>query len=316
MSETQQSASTDRILWSLVAAAIMTLVVVLVLSHLDASRSLAFAADAVTVVLTFFVSYVVTRHFAIRSAKSELADLGMATGEQTVLVTDQIRELAAELYSFETSDERGALFLSQIANQLGRLSSQAELSFKNVQRMAGLDLSIDDLRIGVESTVEPGTVQELVRCPNCGEPKKVALSTLAGRNRATRCGKCKFGFTLNRLAENKIKITFEDVVRIDCPNPECDMTIPIKKKDRDQGVIIRNCFECYARIRFDVDSDTVDEWEIDQPLDVDEASVVGGHIDCPYCSRHLRLLAGRNSRGERVISCVNCTRLLRLQPAA
>jgi predicted Zn finger-like uncharacterized protein len=310
------SGLTDRIQWWLVAAAVGLLLTVLVLSHLDESRSLAFAADGVSVVLTFFVSYVVTRHFATYSARANLADLGMATGEQTVLVTDQLRDLASELQEFQTTDDRAELYLSQIASQLARLSSQTELSFKNVQRMAGLQLSIDDLRRGVASTVEPGTIKEVVNCPNCRTPKEVALSTIPGRSRATRCGKCRFGFTVNRLPENKVKLTFEDVVRIDCPNDSCTTSIPVKKRAGDQGVVIRNCFECYARIRFNVDSDEIEHWEIEQPIDVGGDTIREDHVNCPYCSHSVRLLQGRNSRGERLTSCANCTRLIRIVRAA
>lgn len=318
MAEPKESGAglTDRIQWWLVAAAVVLLLTILVLSHLDESRSLAFAADGASVVLTFFVSYVVTRHFATYSARANMADLGMATGEQTILVTEQLRELSLELQAFEATDDRVELFLSQIANQLDRISSQTELSFKNVQRMAGLDLSIADLRLGVASTVEAGTAKERVACPQCGTLKEVALSTAPGRSRVTRCGKCHFGFTLNRLSDDKVKLTFEDVVRIACPNDACTMSIPIKKRAQDQGVVIRNCFECYARIRFNADSDEVEQWQIEAPLDVSEELLEADHVDCPYCSHRMRLLQGRNSKGERLTSCSNCTRLVRVRPAA
>ncbi len=303
----------DAIQWWLVAGSIVLVAVLHLLSGFNESRPLSVATSLVTLLLTFFVSYVVTRHYAQKAARAELFDLGQASGEQTLLLSQQLRELATEAEGFQPDDDRSELFIDSMISHLNKMASQAELSFHNIQRMAGLDISMPALRAVVQTAIEEGLRTERVPCPHCRCDNDVLVPASEGKTKATKCGDCRKPFTVHRLAEGKLKIMFPELRELRCPNPKCSNEILIRKKEDEWGTVVRNCFECFARIRYDLDEGKVEGFEVETPLVASE--ILGGRVRCPYCGNRAVLKGGPNSRGERLMSCPSCTKLMRVEEA-
>lgn len=166
----------DAIEWGLTAGAILLIVVLQLMAYFGRNELLSLAANLSTVLLTFLVSYVITRYFAEKAARAELFDLGQASGEETALLSVQLQQLAEEVDDFTPEDERAQLYLATISSQLQKLASQADLTFHNIQRMAGLDISIPALRAEVQATIQHGIRQETVPCPHCRAENHVCRS--------------------------------------------------------------------------------------------------------------------------------------------
>jgi transposase-like protein len=300
----------DAIEWGMTAGAILLIVVLQVMAYFGKNELLSLAANLSTALFTFFVSYVITRYFAEKAARAELFDLGQASGEQVALLSLQLQQLAEEVDDFTPEDDRSQLYLTSISSQLQKLGSQAELSFHNIQRMAGLDFSMVALRDEVQTAIKHGIREEKVPCPHCGIENRVPVSTSPGASKPTKCVACRKPFTAHRLSDESIKLMFPDIHEVRCPNPKCGNQIFVKKKDTDWGTLIRNCFECYARIKYNVDTTAIEEWSTEAPLEASGLSA--DRVGCPYCGHESLLRGGRNSRGEKLMSCPSCTRLMRL----
>lgn len=296
--------------WWFVGASALVVVVVIFLKYAFPSNALSAVSDLVTVLLASFVSYAVSRYFATQSARSDLRDLAEATGEHIFLLSSQIRQLADESTDFQRDAERSRIFLEILRSQLHKLASQAELSFHNTQRLAGLDISIPALRDEVRTAFEEGTKIESVQCPRCKSPAEIVLSTNPGATRHSQCVKCRLPFMAHRLVDGTIRLAFEDANRIDCPNPACDNSLIINRRGHEHGVVIRNCFECFSRIRFNLDSRSVEGYDIEETLKVLDTAIVGGHGPCPYCSYDVTFKGTRNSKGAMVQFCPSCTKLM------
>jgi transposase-like protein len=307
-------------LW-LVVASIVVVVVVVVLANVVAIPVLSAVSNLVSLLLTFYVSYAITNHFAQKSSradlrgqeessKKELRNLAEASGEHIFLLSSQIRELAEETDSFDPDGDRSAIYLESLVSQMQKLASQAELSFHNMQRIAGLDISIPELRDEVRTTIEQGTRLENVSCPHCNDENQIALSLRANSTRHNRCSKCRKGFVLHRLPDGHAKVTFQDSFSIKCPNPGCNNEIFIRRKDSEWGIMIRNCFECFARVRYDLDRKEVEGYEIEKPLTQKQSAIVDGRGPCPYCSYSVVFKETKNDSGQQVQYCPNCTRLI------
>lgn len=295
--------------WFVAASAVVTLVVI-VLKYAFPSNALSAVSDLVTVLLASYVSFAVSRYFATQSARSDLRDLAEATGEHIFLLSSQIRQLADESGAYQADADRSRLYLETLRSQLHKLASQAELSFHNTQRLAGLDISIPALRDEVRTAFEEGTRTESIPCPRCKTPAEVILSTNAGATRHSQCTKCRLPFMAHRLMDGKIRLSYEDSHRVDCPNTGCSNSLIINRRGHERGTVIRNCYECFARIRFNLDSNTVEGYEVEQPLEVSQAKIVDGHGPCPYCSFDTAFKGTRNSKGAIVQFCPNCTKLM------
>lgn len=303
----------DAIEWGLTAGAILLIVVLQVMAYFGKNELLSLAANLSTVLLTFLVSYVITRYFSEKAARAELFGLGQASGEQVALLSLQLQQLAEEVDEFTPEDDRSQLYLTSISSQLQKLGSQAELSFHNIQRMAGLDFSMLALRDEVQTAIQHGIRDEAVPCPHCEVDNHVSVSTSSGASKATKCVACRKPFTAHRLPDESIKLMFPDIQEVRCPNPKCGNQIFVKKKDSDWGTLIRNCFECYARIKYNVNTKAIEEWSTEAPLEASGTSA--DRVGCPYCGRESLLHGGRNSKGEKLMSCPSCTRLMRLTEA-
>jgi hypothetical protein len=296
--------------WWFVGASTIVTAIVLVLKYAFPSNALSAVADLVTVLLASYVSYAVSRFFATQSARSDLRDLAEATGEHIFLLSSQIRQLADESTDYQKEAARSQIYLETLRSQLYKLASQAELSFHNTQRLAGLDISIPALRDEVRTAFEEGTKTESVQCPRCKSPAEVVLSTNQGATRHAQCAKCKLPFMAHRLVDGKIRLTYEDSNRIDCPNSGCENSLIINRRGHEHGVVIRNCYECFARIRFNLDTRTVEGFDVEQPLEVPDGNIKDGHGPCPYCSYDVVFKGTRNSKGRMVQFCPNCTKLM------
>lgn len=294
--------------------AVVLLTVTIFVRHLDkGSASVQVVSDLAIIFATSFISYVITRYYALKTSREELRDLAEASGQRIFLLSSQITELADEILSFEPDGERSKIYYQSIVSQMNKLSSQAELSFQDMHRIAKIDVSIPALKDEARTRIAETTRREIVPCPHCKEDKELLLDVSRGSTRHTRCDKCDKTFVAHRTADGSIKLSYEDTFAIQCPNPSCVNTMNIKRNENEWGTTIRDCFECYARIRFDLEGHKIEGYDIEPPLNLPRENIVDGRADCPYCSFSLRMREGRNRRGEQIQFCRNCTKLVRIE---
>lgn len=291
-------------------ASIGIIATTIVIKYIWPSPALHAISDLLTILLTSFISYVVSSHFAEKSARDHLRDLAESTGEHIFLLAGQIRQLADESESFKSDTSRSQFYIESLHSQLYKLASQAELSFHNTQRLAGFDISLPKLREEVRTVIEDGTKQESIACPRCQTICTTPLSTTPGKSRHINCNGCRLPFMVHRLPDSGIKTTFEEAIRIDCPNTPCTNNIIIKRRQNESGTVIRNCYDCYARIRFNLDTKQILGFEVEKPIPVTDFNTITNQTQCPYCSATVDIKGTKNSRGDILQYCPNCTKLL------
>jgi ribosomal protein S27E len=277
-------------------------------------------SNVVTIFASFLLSAVVTRHYSQISTERELGRLAEAAASRIYLLSIQMREVVDDLQGLDVVDERETQFIESVAAQIDRLSAQADLSVEDLQRIADVDLSLPALRDEAQTRVEAASKRESVPCPHCGERHDVLMSTKGGTSKHSRCEETRRGFVVHRLNDGSLKVSHTGYFRIDCPNQECGNEIGVRRRDGEWGVIVRNCFNCFARIQYNLDSEEIDSWEVETPMEVPLSSVRAEgdvrKVQCPDCGYDLTLQGFTNSRGEEVISCSRCTKLLRVKDGA
>jgi len=311
----------DNVIWSLAVAAGLAIILVSVAVHLSPTPWMQAVSSFVTFFASFYLSFVVTRHFAQVTAREELRRLAEAAGSRIFLQSRQMRQLASELRDSEPTDEIAKVFGNSIASQIDRLAAQADLSVEDLERIAGVDLHLPAMRDEAQTRVEAATKRERFGCPHCNEPVEITISTAGGASRHGRCANCNRGFVAHRLADGSLKVGHTEYFKIDCPNPDCEQEIGIRPRDTEWGVIIRNCFECFARVHYDLDRRQVESFSIETPIpvaagDVENASDGQRRVSCPSCGYVVSLRGYVNSRSEEFMSCPRCTKLLRVESAA
>ena len=306
----------DPIQWIFMYASLVCVAVVVAISYFLNTPAAYAMADLVMFLLAAYVSYVITSYYARIAARSELRDLAEASGERIFLLSTQMEELAEEIEEHAARVDAPALYLSLLPAQLNRLASQAEVSVHDLQRIAGEDININQLRQDVRSTVERAIQTEAVKCPHCGADQQVALSLDPGKTKHTACAACRMHFILHRLPGGNIKLSYPDAFRVKCPNPDCGNDILVKKGPDEWGIVIRNCFECYARIKIDVDRKVVDAHELAKPLTVVRSAIVDGKAQCPGCGFVVQFKGTKNRRGVEVQYCPRCTKLITVKDDA
>ncbi len=306
-----QTRRTDRVQTWLVISSVLVTLFVIFMSHWFASPSLSAVADAVIVLLTFFTSYAITTRDAQKTARAELKDMAEASGKRIVLLSTQIKELAEEIDDFSPErQEQCEWYLGMLPAQMRRLADQAELSFEDFQMLGDLEISMPKIREQVRTNVEQATQKDRVSCPNCHADNDVVLSVTPGRTKPTKCHQCHFPFSVVRTQDGTIRVSFTDVFMIDCP--KCGNKIQVKKNPKEWGTQIRNCFECYARVRVNVDTKKVESHEFCEPLSLARSAIVNGRGDCPECGFSVIFKGARNSKNEELMSCPRCTKLIHI----
>jgi DNA-directed RNA polymerase subunit RPC12/RpoP len=192
-----------------------------------------------------------------------------------------------------------------------RLATQAEVSFHDMQRIAGLDISMRAIREEVITVIEQARKTEAVPCPNCEIENKVTLGTNPGATKHTKCAGCKQPFSVHRLPDGVVKINFKDTHHIRCPH--CNNAMRVQVQDTEVGIIIRNCFECYSRIRLDAESGEILDHEIRKPHKISSETIKDGKAQCPHCLKVVIIKGGCNSRGEKLQYCPHCTDLILIE---
>jgi transcription elongation factor Elf1 len=212
------------------------------------------------------------------------------------------------------------IVVNSIGAQIDRLAAQADLSVEDLERIADIDLPLPAMRDAAQTRVEAATKIERIKCPHCNLEVEVAVSTARGTTRHGSCSECGGGFVIHRLGDGTLKVEYTEYFRINCPNPNCQNEIGIRPGETEWGIIIRNCFECFARVHYDLDNRRVSKFERETPLTVTEDQVETTNrqrrVKCPFCSYVLTLQGYKNSRGEELMSCPRCTLLVAVQSAA
>ncbi len=312
-SATKDSESSINVQNFLGVAAIILVVASAVVGHLTTDKSGQVLADLTMIFGTFYVSFLVSRYFALVTSRKELQDLAEASGTRIFLLSSQMKELAQDVYNYESDGPTSKIYYNVIGTELTRLASQAELSFEDLQRIAKVDLSIPQLREDAVTRVEEVKQREKVRCPECEKELEVLVGAATGTSRHCRCDKCGKVFISHRLSDGGIKISYSDDLEIECPNNACTNQIRIRRGPTDWGTKIRNCYECFARIRFDLDNKEIENFTIEEPLELDRPLIANAQCKCPYCSWLVTFGETRNSRGEWIQSCPSCTKLIKVK---
>ncbi len=306
----------DLVIQWLAYAAIVAIVLVVIAAQLVQSRMMQVVSSFITFFASVFLSFVVTRHYAQVTAREELKRLAQAAGSRIFLVAFQMRQLVSDLSQFETDDSLTRVFVTSVSAQIDRLSAQADLSVEDLERIADVDLALPAMRDDAQTRVEATTKREQLPCPYCKEAVDMTIGTASGASKHGRCGKCRRGFVVHRVADGSLKLSHTAYFRITCPNTACGNEIGINPRQSEWGIIIRNCFDCYARVKYDLDKGQVDSFAIEQPLEL-EASRIELSGDqrqgpCPGCGYVVALQGRPNSRGEELISCPRCTKLIKV----
>jgi len=295
---------------TLLGFALLMLLRLIILPYFTESLLAALCADLGKLFFTTYLAYVTAEHFAMKAGREELRKLGDATGRRIFLQSAQLGELAAEVIAQEPGENQSAMHDETLASELNRLASHAELSFEEVQRMCGLDISIPELADEARYRVIDDTVQEKVACPLCSKEKVILLAGFPGASKHATCFNCHHQFIAHRMPDGSIKLRYQDQAVVDCPNPECGNKIRITLGPRDWGKAIRNCFECFARITYDMETEKVEHWTQEQPLTISESAIENMQAECPYCSWRVTFRESRNSKGQWVQYCPHCTKLI------
>jgi uncharacterized C2H2 Zn-finger protein len=311
----------DTVIWGLAAAAGVAIVLVTVAVHLAPTPWMQVVSSFVTFFASVYLSFVVTRHYARVTSREELRRLAEAAGSRIFLLSLQMRQLASELAGSEPADEVTKVAVDSIAAQIERLAAQADLSVEDLERIADIDLPLPAMRDAAQTRVEAATKRERIKCPHCDHEVEVTISTAGGTTRHGRCPNCKRGFVIHRLGDGTLKVGHTEYFRIDCPNPSCKNEIGIRPRETEWGIIIRNCFECFARVSYDLDNRKVQNFVVETPLTVaaDKVEITTNgqrRVSCPSCGYVLTLLGYINSRGQELMSCPRCTKLVAVQSAA
>jgi len=294
-------------------AAVILVAASAIVGQLAVDRSAQILANLTMVFGTFYVSFLISRHFAVMSSRKELQDLAEASGTRVFLLCSQMKELAEDILNYEPDGESSKIYYEVIATQLTRLAGQAELSFEDLQRIAKVNISIPKLREDVETRVVEGARREKIPCPGCKAESDVIIGSGAGASKHCRCAACGKLFMAHRLSDGGIKLSYSDEFEIRCPNEKCTNLIRIRRGTTDWGTAVRNCYECFARIRFDLDRKKVEGFTIEAPLSLPSSQIIDGQCKCPYCSWLVSFRESRNSRGEWIQFCPHCTKLIKVQ---
>lgn len=294
----------------LIISASVLLLVMLILPYFEKGTLFTVAGDLSKLFLTTYLAYMISAHFSRKAAREELRDLGMTTGRRIFLHSAQLRELSAEVLGYEADGDRSKIYYNIIASQLNKLASHAELSFEEVQQMAQLDISIPALVDEVRSKVVDDTRRECVKCPFCQHDTDVLIGQNPGATKHLTCANCHHHFAVYRLADHSLKLGYEDQSVINCPNGECQNRIKIKRGPADFGKVVRNCYECFARVTFDLDANAVEGWTREEPLSIDSKRILDSKAECPYCSWVVTFKETRNSKEQWVQYCPSCTKLM------
>jgi len=312
MKGSKQILKNDYIQSSLIVLSLIVLVIVIVLGYFIKEPKYSIVKDLIVIFITFYVAYVTTKHFAQKLAQDDLLDIGESAGRRIFMLSAHLRTLADEISTYSPDGDKSEIYYGNIISQLHRLAIDTELSFKDMQQIAKLDISIPNLVEETQTSVINTIKTEKITCPYCNNETKVLFDTARNASKRIDCGNCHKPFMLHRLDDGNIKIGIEDVFVIECPNPECGNMIRIKKNPKDFGTTVRNCFDCFARIRFDFDSGTVEEWDKEEPQKVFSNAIKEGRIKCPYCSWSNIVRDTHNASGQWVQYCPNCTRLMEI----
>lgn len=319
----------DRVLVGISMAAVFLLPLVIVLGYLQVDLVSSILRDTMQVFLTTFLAYVITRHFAQKTAgdnlrnvqetaRENLRDLGIASGRRILLLSAHMEELAEEIVNFRADGHLSPIYYKTVTTQLGRLAKEARLSVYDIQEMVKLDISIPALMDEVRTKIVDSAVREVVRCPNCSKQTEILLDETPS-TRHVVCTTCRTLFTAHRLPGGEVKLgipraEFRSNVPhfVDCPNPNCSQRIRVNVRPNESGTIVRNCFECFARIKYILDERLVEGFEIESPLELPKREIKGNSGKCPYCSGVVFFKEKRNSRGEWIQYCPHCTKLIRV----
>jgi len=296
------------------------------LPYLSDSTGTRIAATLGQLFFTTYIAYVITKDVSEgaarealesqrKTAREELRDLAEASGRRVFLLSAHMQELAEEALEAGVEDGHSKVRFESMAAELARLASHAELSFRDLQQMAKLDVSIPALKDEARTKVVEMTRREMVNCPRCNKENDIFFGTAPGATRHHTCSNahCRAILVLHRLPDESIKVGMDRVRSIDCPNPECSNDIKIKIIGSEYGVVVRNCYDCFARIRFDIDSDKVAGWELEAPLSLAVSQIVDNRGPCPYCNWSVQFKQTRNKAGLWVQFCPHCTKLIRVQ---
>jgi ssDNA-binding Zn-finger/Zn-ribbon topoisomerase 1 len=290
--------------------AFIVLVALLVISTLVDSVPVKVMASLGTLFFTAYLSYEFTKVSVARSSREELRRLGETSGRHIFLLANQIRDLGEEVSKYVPDGDKSQIRFENISSQLNKMASQAEVSFYDMQKITGLEISLEKIASEARSALQITAKEETVTCPHCKNQIKELVDTSPGTNLLRVCPNCHKTFNIIRKGDGTIRIAFSGVYAFPCPN--CHSQITLKRRERDYGVVVRNCFECYARIKFDLDNQAVVSHEIEEPLTITTSQIEEDVGKCPYCSWNVTFSKGRNNRGERLQFCPSCTRLIKV----
>jgi hypothetical protein len=304
----------DLVIRWLAYGSILVIVLVTVAAQVAPGAIMQIVSSFITFFASVFLSFVVTRHYAQVTAREELKRLAEAAGSRIFLLSVQMRQLVSDLSQFDSEDKLAGVFVDSVATQIDRLSAQADLSVEDLERIADVDLSLPAMRDAAQTRVEAATKREHIPCPHCAKPVDVTIGTAPGANKHGKCDSCRKGFVVHRMTDGTLKVSHTGYFRIDCPNPQCDNEIGINRRDNEWGTIIRNCFECYARVRYDLDVGKIVSFEIEVPqnITVSDIQLAGDQRrgPCPACGYSLVFQGYKNRREQELTSCPRCTKLV------
>jgi hypothetical protein len=297
----------NRIESILLVAACVVLAVTVALTFVSQDVSFRIVAELVKLFLTVYASYAITRAYSQRAMRLELHDVAKVTMRRLVLLATDIQGIASELTA--SADERTLQSTAvSLGAQLRRMATHAEASIDDIGVMARLDISLATLKEEIRTRIVDSEEEEIAPCPSCSKPVSVNLLT-SPSSKQVACRSCSTMVVFHRLPDGGVKIRKAGAI-VKCPNPSCAASFQLREKPTDFGIVIRNCYECFARIKYDLDTSSVQSFQVVTPYPASADAAPDGRITCPHCAAHIPYRPFTNAAGRMVQGCMNCRELL------
>lgn len=230
----------------LLISACIFLVLFIVFGYLEKGTFFAITSDLGKIFFTLYISYVVTKYFAEKSATEELRDLAESSGRRVFLLSSNIRELADEIMGYEPDGDRSRLHYRAIASQMTRLASQAELSFQDMQQMAKLNISIPSL-IKETSMIEGNYRRwDIVSCPYCSNEQEIHIRIKPDAAEYVMCSACHNLFVTHRMADRSVAVSRSGKSEsIHCPSCSREKEVFLLEVNLDEIKYVK-CDSCHG----------------------------------------------------------------------
>ena len=107
--QNQEALTTDVQTW-IGFAAIVLVIVATIVGQLTTEKSAQVLADLTMIFGTFYISFLISRHFALVTSRKELQDLAEASGARIFLLSSQMKDLVQDVYNYKSDGSTSNIY--------------------------------------------------------------------------------------------------------------------------------------------------------------------------------------------------------------